>query len=122
MRLLGNLLWIVLGGMVLTLAWCAAGLVLCCTVIFIPFGVRCFPIAGFCLWPFGREVEYGNRTSAFLANVIWMVLLGWELALGCLGVALIYFVTIIGIPFGIQSVKLAKLALMPFGARVTAAA
>lgn len=119
MRLIGNLLWFALGGVVLSILWMVAGLLCCITIIGIPIGIQCFKFASLMLWPFGRDVDFSTvGIGSTLINIVWILLLGWELAVASVVIGLIYCVTIIGIPFGIQSFKFAKLALMPFGARI----
>jgi uncharacterized membrane protein YccF (DUF307 family) len=119
MNFIGNIIWLVFGGIIAAVLWLIAGLLLCITIIGIPFGVQCFKIAGFVLWPFGREVEIGNFGAAGLIfNVIWLLLFGWELAVAHVIVGAIFCITIIGIPFGLQHFKFAKLGLIPFGARI----
>lgn len=120
MSFIGNLIWLLLGGIFAALLWMVAGLILCVIIIGIPFGVQCFKIAGFVLWPFGREVQLGHfGAGGLLLNIIWLLLLGWELAVTHVVIGAIFCVTIIGIPFGIQHFKLAMLGLLPFGARIT---
>jgi uncharacterized membrane protein YccF (DUF307 family) len=118
MKLIGNILWVIFEGFWLALGWLLAGLLLCITVIGIPFGIQCFKIAGFVLFPFGKEINYGNGTGSFLLNIIWIIFGGLGLAIGSLMMGLLWCITIIGIPFGIQSIKLAKLSLMPFGSEI----
>ena len=119
MRLIGNLLWFVLGGVVLALLWFLAGLLCCITIVGIPVGIQCFKFASLMLWPFGRDIDYSNAgAGSMLVNLLWIMLLGWELALAAAAVGVVYMVTIIGIPFGIQAFKFVKLALLPFGARI----
>lgn len=119
MSLIGNILWLLLGGIVLAFLWAAAGLLVCLTIIGIPFGVQCFKFAGFVLWPFGRTVDVGDfGLGGLLGNIIWILLLGWELCISHLVVGAVLCLTIIGIPFGLQHLKLAKLAILPFGARI----
>lgn len=119
MRILGNLLWVCLGGALLALGWLVAGLILCITIIGIPFGIQCFKIAGLVLWPFGKEIRYGNvGVGSTLMNLIWIVVFGWELAIAALTIGVVYCITILGIPFGIQCFKFVQLALFPFGASV----
>lgn len=113
-----NLLWFVLLGCLAGLVWFIVGLLWCVTIVGIPVGVQCFKFAGLAFFPFGREIEYGAKTSSFLLNILWLIFGGFELALAFLTVGAIFCITIIGIPFGLQWFKLAKLALMPFGARV----
>ena len=119
MKLLGNLIWWLLGGVFLSIGWALAGLLLTMTIVGIPFGAQCFKIASFVLMPFGREIELGNfGFGGFLLNILWVVIFGWELALAHLASALACAVTVIGIPWAIQHVKLAQISLMPFGAKV----
>jgi len=119
MSAIGNLIWILFGGLLSAIGWTIAGLVLCITVIGIPFGIQCFKIAGLTLAPFGREVSIGNfGAGGLLMNVIWILLLGWELCIMHLIIAFFLGITIVGLPFAKQHLKLAGLALLPFGARV----
>lgn len=121
MRIIGNILWLILGGLLLALGWALSGLLLCVTLIGIPFGVECFKIAGLVLFPFGREISYpasATGCGSVLFNILWLLLFGWELALGTLMSGVLMCVTVIGIPFGLQAFKLAQLSLMPFGARI----
>lgn len=119
MRLIGNLLWFIFGGVVLWALWLVAGLLCCITIIGIPIGVQCFKFASLMLWPFGRDIDYSKAgVGSFLVNILWIVFLGWELAVTAVMIGLLYCVTIIGIPFGLQSFKFARLALMPFGAQI----
>jgi len=119
MSFIGNIIWLIFGGILGALAWLIAGLLLCITIIGIPFGVQCFKIAGFVLWPFGRDVEIGDFGAAgLILNVLWIIILGWELAVFHLVFGAILCVTIIGIPFGLQHFKLSMLGLVPFGARI----
>lgn len=118
MRLLLNILWIVLGGgFVIWLEYLLGGLLLCLTVIGIPFGVQCFKIAGVGLLPFGKDIQDAPGASAIgcTLNVFWIVIAGIWIFLSHIALALSLAVTIIGIPFAIQHVKLAMLALAPFG-------
>ncbi|OJG88856.1 membrane protein [Enterococcus saccharolyticus] len=84
----------------------------------IPIGVQCFKLASLSFWPFGKDVVYSNNSVSLIVNIIWLIVSGLPLALTHITSGIILYVTIIGIPFGKQSFKLAKLALMPFGARV----
>jgi uncharacterized membrane protein YccF (DUF307 family) len=119
MSFIGNIIWLVLGGIIGAVIWFIAGLLLCITIIGIPFGLQCFKIAGFVLWPFGRDVEIGDfGACGLLLNVLWILFLGWELAAYHLAFGALLCITIIGIPFGIQHFKLAMLGLVPFGARI----
>lgn len=119
MHLLGNIIWIVLGGFISAILWFVAGVLCCLTFVGIPFGIQCFKIASFVLSPFGRDVEIrGFGFGGLIGNIIWIILLGWELCITHLTTGLILCITIIGIPFGKQHFKLAKLSLIPFGARI----
>lgn len=119
MRFLGNLLWLILGGIVAAILWAVFGLLLCVIIIGIPFGVQCFKIASFTLWPFGRDIRPGGfGIMGAFGNVIWILVCGIELCIVHLVFGLVLCVTIIGIPFGLQHFKLAKLALVPFGAEI----
>lgn len=119
MRLLGNILWIILGGLAIAIGWALVGLVLCITVIGIPLGVQCFKMATLTLTPFGKTVTYGGGIGSMLVNVVWVILVGWWMALGYVVAGVLNCITVIGIPFGLQSFKMAKLTLWPFGAQIT---
>jgi len=121
MRILGNILWLILGGIIIFLYYCLGAIILCITVIGIPFGVQCFKISLMALTPFGKEVrnkEKSTRAVAVIMNVLWLLLFGVEIAVAHLFFALVFAVTIIGIPFARQHVKLAALALSPFGKEI----
>lgn len=118
MSFLGNIIWLIFGGIITAIAWALSGLILCVTIIGIPFGLQCFKISIFVLWPFGKKVELGNfGAGGLLCNIIWLIIFGWEFAVAHLIIGAIFCITIIGIPFGLQHFKLAKLGLIPFGAR-----
>ena len=120
LRFLGNLAWFLLGGFLIAILWVIAGLLLCVTIIGIPFGIQCFKLAGFQLAPFGRHIEVAGTggCSMVFGNILWIVLFGWELALANVIAGVVFGVTIIGIPFAMQSFKLAALSLAPFGMTV----
>ena len=119
MSFLGNIIWLVFGGIITSILWFAAGLVLCITIIGIPFGIQCFKISSLVFWPFGRDVELGNfGAGGLLFNIIWLVLFGWEFAIVHIAWGLVLCITVIGIPFGLQHFKLAKLGFIPFGATI----
>lgn len=118
MKLLGNLIWLIFGGIVSSILWFLAGLLLCITIIGIPFGMQCFKISRLVLWPFGKEIDYNIKITGLIGNIIWIVVLGWELFLAHIFIAAIFMVTIVGIPFALQHVKFAQLALFPFGAKL----
>lgn len=119
MHLLGNLIWIILGGFIAAILWLVAGIICCITFIGIPFGIQCFKISSFVLYPFGRDIEIkGFGIGSLIGNVIWIIALGWELCVYHLVVGFFMCITLIGIPFGKQHFKLAKLSLVPFGSRI----
>jgi len=122
--MLGNALWFALAGFWMALGYVLAGLIQCITIIGIPFGIQAFKLAGYALWPFGRTViERRDRDAALssLGNVLWFFLAGLWLALGHVFAGILLCLTIIGIPFGLASFKLAGLALAPFGKMVVPA-
>lgn len=118
MGCLGNIIWFLCGGILSGLSWMVAGILWCITIIGIPVGVQCFKLAGLSFFPFGKEVNYGGGAGSFLLNIIWLLVTGIPLALEHLTFGVVLCITIVGIPFGLQHFKLAKLALMPFGAEV----
>jgi uncharacterized membrane protein YccF (DUF307 family) len=121
MRTIGNILWLILGGLAMTIGYALAGLVMFVLIITIPFGIQSFKLAGFALWPFGRVmVEIPGKGGCLntVGNVLWVILAGIWLALGHLFWALVLAITIIGIPFAVANVKLAGAALVPFGRTV----
>ena len=122
MSLLLNILWFVFGGFIVSLAYILGGLLLCITIIGIPFGIQCFKLSLLGLAPFGREIrekEPPGGAVAVIMNIIWIILPGLELALIHLFLALFFAITIIGIPFALQHLKMTRLAILPFGFRVT---
>ncbi|MBU1141642.1 MAG: YccF domain-containing protein [Firmicutes bacterium] len=117
MRTIGNIIWFVFGGAIAALLWFVLGLLLSITIIGLPFGMQCFKFSKLVLFPFGQEVKTDFSDHPIM-NLIWIIFFGWEMAIGYLSIALAYAATIIGIPFAIQWVKLAVLALIPFGAKI----
>jgi uncharacterized membrane protein YccF (DUF307 family) len=121
-RVVGNVIWLVLGGVLLALGYVIAGVINCIFIITIPFGIASFRLAGYALWPFGRVVVEREKGSAagirLIGNIIWLVFGGLWLAVGHLLAALLCAITIIGIPFAIAHVRLAGLALMPLGKQI----
>lgn len=125
MRAIGNFLWLIFGGLLMGLAWWCVGLLAFITIVGIPWGKACFVIGQFTFLPFGREAisrrdlnqrdDIGTGCLGFIGNVIWFIFAGAWLAIGHIVSALACFITIIGIPFGIQHIKLAGLALAPIG-------
>lgn len=118
MGCLGNLLWFIFGGAISALSWCVAGCLWCITVVGIPIGMQCFKFASLSCFAFGKEVRYGGGAVSLLVNIIWLIVSGLPLAIEHAVMGVILCVTVIGIPFGLQQFKLAKLALMPFGAEI----
>ncbi len=118
MGCLGNVLWFVFGGMISGLSWCLAGVLWCITIIGIPVGVQCFKFAALSFFPFGKEIRYGGGAGSLILNLFWLVLSGLPLAIESAVMGCLLCITVIGIPFGMQHFKIAKLALMPFGAQV----
>jgi uncharacterized membrane protein YccF (DUF307 family) len=127
-RTILNFLWFVLGGVLMGLAWWLAGIVACITIIGIPWGKACFVMGQFSFFPFGKEAisrrelrqadDIGTGALGTIGNVIWFIFAGVWLAIGHVACAIANFVTIIGIPFGIQHLKLAGIALAPIGKTV----
>ena len=121
MRLLGNIIWLLFGGLATAIGWWVAGLVAAITIIGIPFAIAAFRIGTFTLWPFGREIvdrpgrDETRKLVGLLGNIVWIVLGGIWLALAHLFFALLLGITIIGIPFALQHLKLAQLSLTPYG-------
>lgn len=118
MSTLGNFLWFIFGGFISGLSWLAIGCLWCLTIVGIPVGKQCFKLASVSFFPFKKEIEYGGGAVSLLLNIVWMLFSGIPLALEHLAWGVILCITIIGIPFGKQLFKLAKLALMPFGAEI----
>ena len=119
MRLFLNIIWIVFGGFISALGWILSGCLWCITIVGIPIGKQCFKLCSISLNPFGKEVEYGGGPVSLLVNILWLIFSGIELAITNAALGCVLCVTIIGIPFGLQFFKIAKLSLMPFGATVT---
>jgi uncharacterized membrane protein YccF (DUF307 family) len=121
MSLIGNVLWIVFfGGLATCIEYLIAGLILCATIIGIPFGVQCFKFAGLALLPFGRDVVDASSRGplSLLFNLLWLVFAGIWIALTHFFFAVVAGITIIGIPFALQHLKLARLGLLPFNKTV----
>ena len=116
MSCLGNIVWFIFGGFFNALGWLGIGLLWCITIVGIPVGLQCFKFARLQLAPFGKEIVTRDDGSvSFLLNVLWLIFGGIALAIANLISAVLLAITIIGIPFSIQCLKLAKLSLMPFG-------
>ena len=118
MHTIGNIVWILLGGIWTAVGWAVAGLVFSITIIGIPLGRQAFKMAALTLAPFGKTITYGGGAPSLVANVFWFFLAGlWE-ALAYVVLGALFCLTVVGIPFGLQIFKMAKLALFPFGATV----
>ena len=118
MSFLANIVWIIFGGLSTALCWCVAGLILCITVIGIPLGLQAFKMARLTLAPFGMDIQYGGGAPSAVANVFWVLLCGLWMAIAYMALGALYCITIIGIPIGLQLFKMARLSLLPFGARI----
>ena len=122
MKFIGNILWLILGGLLVSLYYFIAGLVFCITIIGIPFGLQLFKMGVFALWPFGHDVVSDVNDGGCLSiimNVLWILFGGMEIATLHLGFGLLCCITIVGIPFGLQHFKMALLALIPFGKKIS---
>lgn len=118
MKTLGNILWLLLAGLWLALGYVIAGILNFIFIITIPFAIQSFKLAGYALWPFGRVVvkrAERDQSLSLVANIIWFLMSGLWLALGHVIAGILFFITIIGIPFGVANFKMAGLALAPFG-------
>jgi uncharacterized membrane protein YccF (DUF307 family) len=130
LALIGNVLWFVFGGLIMGLTWWLFGLLAVITIVGIPWAKACFVMGQFAFWPFGKEAvsrtsitgqqDIGTGVFGTLGNIVWLLLAGIWLAIGHLVAALCLFITVIGIPFGLQHIKLAQIALMPIGKTVVA--
>lgn len=122
MRTVGNILWFILNGVWMAIGWAFVGVLLACTVVLLPFARQCFKIANFALWPFGRTTVPSPTAlrGSTIGNILWFIP-GVFLALGYAFSGVLLCITIIGVPFGIQSFKFIPLALSPFGKEIVAA-
>ena len=121
MNLLLNIIWLIFGGFIIVIGYLLGSLILCITIIGIPFGIQCFKLAGLAIAPFGREVrekEPPGGCVSIVMNIIWIILPGLELALIHLVLALFFAITIVGLPIAAQHLKMTRLALIPFGFEV----
>lgn len=118
MNFLLNILWLVFGGIVTAIEYVVSSLLMMVTIVGIPFGWQTMKLAGLALWPFGKEVRDGERSSGCLymiMNVVWILLGGIWICLSHIGFGVVLCITVVGIPFGLQHFKLAMLSLTPFG-------
>lgn len=121
MNTLGNLIWLLFGGFLSALGYIIGGFALCLTIVGIPFGLQCFKLATFILWPFGREAVSTSQSGGCLAtllNIVWILFGGLWIAIVHVAFGLLLCITTIGIPFGKQHFKLVEISLMPFGKRI----
>ena len=121
MRVILNVIWLVLCGWWMAILYALAGLICFILIITIPFGIAAFRIAGYVLWPFGRQIEPRRDAGigSLIGNIIWIVLIGWWLALAHLLDGIALCLTIIGIPLGLANFKIIPISLMPLGVRIT---
>jgi uncharacterized membrane protein YccF (DUF307 family) len=118
MSLLGNILWLIFGGLISGLGYIIGGLLLCVTIVGIPFGLQSVKLGVATFAPFGKqlvELDNANSVLRILFNVVWILLFGWEIAIAHLTFAAILAITVVGIPFALQHVKLIPMSLFPFG-------
>lgn len=121
MNSLGNIFWLLLGGIIIALIYYVVGLIMCITIIGIPFGVQLFKLGTYALWPFGHQmVDKPNEPGclSIVMNLIWILTGWWEVALLHAIFGLICCVTIVGIPFGVQHFKMALASVFPFGKEI----
>jgi uncharacterized membrane protein YccF (DUF307 family) len=120
MRVILNVIWLVLCGFWLAIAYVLAGLIAFVLIITIPFGIAAFRIAGYVIWPFGRSIapREGAGLGSLIGNIIWIILFGWWLAIGHLLTGIALCATIIGIPLGLANFKLIPISLLPLGVRI----
>jgi uncharacterized membrane protein YccF (DUF307 family) len=120
MRLILNVIWLILCGWWMAILYVLFGIIAAIFIITIPFTIACFRIASYVIWPFGRSIEM-RRTAgvaSLIGNIIWILLFGWELALGHLTAGIVLCITIIGIPLGLANFKLIPISLVPLGVRI----
>ena len=120
LRAILNVIWLVLCGIWMAIAYALAGLVAFVLIITIPFGIAAFRIAGYVLWPFGRTIERRPEAgvASLIGNIIWVILFGWWLAIGHLVTGCLLCLTIIGIPLGLANFKIIPITLVPLGVRI----
>ncbi len=118
MSTIANIIWIIFGGLITAISWCVVGVIFYITIVGIPLGRQCFKMASLTLAPFGKTIIYGGGAPSLVANIFWVILAGLPMALSYLLLGVVYCISIIGIPIGMQLFKMAKLSLWPFGAQV----
>lgn len=118
MAFLGNIVWFILGGFISFVSWSILGVLWSITIVGAPIGAQCFKFAKMSAAPFGKEIQFSDSSGSFLINVIWLLLGGFVMVGEELFMGALFCITIVGIPFGLQHFKHAKLALFPFGAKI----
>lgn len=118
MKLLGNIVWFILGGFISFFTWLILGVLWSITIVGLPIGKQCFKFSTMAAAPFGKDIQFGNGGVSLMFNVLWLVLGGFALVIEEVTMGLFFCITIVGFPFGLQHFKQAKLALLPFGARI----
>jgi uncharacterized membrane protein YccF (DUF307 family) len=120
MKLILNVIWLVLCGWWMALLYVLAGVVCAILIITIPFAIASFRIASYVIWPFGRSIQMRREAGigSLIGNIIWIILVGWELAIGHLTAGILLCLTIIGIPLGLANFKLIPISLLPLGVRI----
>ena len=118
MKILVNVLWIILGGFVLSAFWAVVGLLICLTVFGVPFGIQCFKFANLMLFPFDRKIIYEESKVSLPLSALWIIIFGLNLSLWSLVIGVFWCITIVGIPVGLKVIEFAKLSLIPFGAKI----
>ena len=121
MKTIGNLFWLLFGGIIIAVLYYVVGLLLCITIIGIPFGIQLFKMGTYSLWPFGHELVYGPQEPGCITlfmDVLWIMFGWWEIAILHCVFGLLFMLTIVGIPFGIQHFKMAFASLIPFGKEI----
>lgn len=118
MKTLGNIIWFILGGFISWISWIVIGVLWSITIIGLPIGKQCFKFATMAAAPFGKDIQFRDSGLSLLLNILWLVLGGFVMVLEEIALGIGFCLTIVGIPFGLQHFKHAKLALYPFGAKI----
>ena len=118
LKLLGNIVWFILGGFISWFSWIVIGILWSITIIGIPVGRQCFKFAKMSAAPFGKEIQFSDSGASLLVNIVWLILGGFAMVIEEVTLGILFCITIVGIPFGLQHFKHAKLALLPFGATI----
>lgn len=118
MKTVGNIIWFIFGGFISFISWGFVGLLWSITIVGLPIGRQCFKIAKLGAAPFGKEIHFADDNTSLLFNILWIIFGGFALVLEEAAMGLFFCITIVGIPFGIQHLKQARLALSPFGTKI----